>query len=70
MNPEDTSDPCIYVSSDGRACKLAFGHDGRCKILLDKPIAPERLCVVCQEPASMSSSLGPACPDHYDTLSG
>jgi hypothetical protein len=42
MNPEDTSDPtlpenydCISVASDGRACKLTFGHDGRHKLLLD-----------------------------------
>ena len=78
MTAPNTTDPtlpenyaCIYVARDGRDCKLPFGHDGRHKLLLGLGrLAPERLCAICQEPASMSASLGLACPGHYDTLSG
>ena len=41
-----------------------------------KPKAPrstricEWTCVICGEPAEMAASLGMACPEHYDDLSG
>jgi hypothetical protein len=40
-----------------------------CQRVLPQPKAKKR-CVGCGGPAEMNASLGPACPDCYDDLSG
>lgn len=32
--------------------------------------APQLQCAICGTPTSLMASLGPACPEHYDELSG